>query len=170
MMPSSDLLTVAVVLVGTGTAALVDLRTRRVPNVLTGSLAATGVALAVSGAGEVGIAAACAGGLLGLLLMSPGYLVGATGGGDVKLLAATGTLLGPAAILVAFVVTTIAGGVFALAVAALRGHLGVVTRRILVLARTGGANKAEIETSSVNNRFAYAPAIAVGAIAATVFA
>ena len=45
--------------------------------------------------------------------MLPGRLFGATGGGDVKLMAALGTLLGPPQIVVAFVVGAIAGGVLA---------------------------------------------------------
>jgi prepilin peptidase CpaA len=120
-------------------AAAIDLRTRRVPNALTGAAAALGVALAVTGFGRVGVAAAIAGGLVGLVLMLPGYLFGATGGGDVKLLAAIGTLLGPDRILIAFFGMAIGGGLIALATAAAR-------RRFR------------------NETFAYAPAIALGAL------
>jgi prepilin peptidase CpaA len=77
-------------------AAAVDVRTRRVPNVLTGAIALIGVGIAAAGLGRVGVALSVAGCVVGLVLMLPGYLIGATGGGDVKLLASVGTLLGPA--------------------------------------------------------------------------
>ena len=140
-------LALAVLLLGTGAGAVVDLRTRRVPNRLTLTLAAAGLALAVTGFGRVGVIAACAGAVTGLLLMLPGYLFGGTGGGDVKLLAAAGTLLGPGATVWAFTATLIAGGVLA---------LGVAVRR-----RWAG---------QTDNRFAYAPAIAAGVTLAAVFA
>jgi prepilin peptidase CpaA len=120
-------------------AAAIDLRTRRVPNALNATAAVLGVALAVTGFGRVGVVAAIAGGLVGLVLMLPGYLFGATGGGDVKLLAALGTLLGPDRILIAFFGMAIGGGLLALATAAVR-------RRFR------------------NETFAYAPAIALGAL------
>ena len=68
---------------------------RRVPNAVTMSLAGAGMLLAASGLGRVGVMAALAGGLLGFALMLPGHFLGATGAGDVKLLSALGTLLGP---------------------------------------------------------------------------
>lgn len=142
-----DALVFAAALAGTGAGAVVDLRTRRVPDRVTLALAAAGLALAAAGFGRVGVAAACAGALTGLVLMLPGYLFGATGGGDVKLLAAAGTLLGPGDTAWAFLATLLAGGALALVVA--------VRRR-----RLRGA-----DTS-----FAYAPAICAGVTLAVVFA
>jgi len=142
----ADLLVLAAALAGTGAGAAIDLRTRRVPNRLTLVLAAVGLALAATGFGRVGVVAAGAGALTGLVLMLPGYLFGATGGGDVKLLAAAGTLLGPAATVRAFVATLIVGAVLALAVA--------VRRRW---------------TPRADRSFAYAPAIAAGVALAAVF-
>lgn len=139
MTSTPELVTTAAVSICSLVAAAIDLRTRRVPNALTGAAAAFGLALAVSGAGRIGPLAALAGGLLGLTLMLPGYLFGATGGGDVKLLAALGTLLGPERILFAYFGMAIGGGVLALGIAAYRGQLR-------------------------NQMFAYAPAIAIGAI------
>jgi prepilin peptidase CpaA len=98
--------------------------------------------------------------------MLPGHLLGATGAGDVKLFAATGTLLGPANILAAFLYTAIAGGVLACLVAHRRRRFRDTVTRTATLVRTAGANVREIEDASVNNRFAYAPAIAVGTLVA----
>lgn len=166
---ASDLIPLTVVVAGVGTGALIDLRVRRVPNLLTTTLAGIGVMLAASGLGRVDVAAAIMGCLLGLALMLPGHMLGATGAGDVKLLAAAGTLLGPIGTLWAFVFTTIAGGAIALMVAAYRGRLGLTFHRSIDLVRTAGANTTEVEGSNAGNRFAYAPAIAVGAIGAAAF-
>jgi prepilin peptidase CpaA len=166
---SSDALALTIVVAGAGAAAAIDVLTRRVPNTLTMSLAGAGVLLAAAGLGPVGVMAALAGGLLGLALMLPGYLFGATGAGDVKLLAALGTLLGPESTLWAFLVAMIAGGVLALVVAAYRGRLRVAVIQTAELVRTAGGNAAQIEDPAANNGFAYALAIAIGAIAAGAF-
>ena len=164
---SEPLLFAAVALCG-GAAATIDLRTRRVPNQLTASIAALGLALAAWHASGVTVAGALAGLALGLLLMLPGHLIGATGAGDVKLFAAIGTLLGPTHIVMAFLYTAIAGGVLAVIVARRRRRLQETVERTAVLVRTGGSNVGEIERGTANNRFAYAPAIAIGALAALV--
>ena len=162
---SEPLLLAAVALCG-GAAATIDLRTRRVPNRLTASIAVLGLALAAWHATGVTVAGALAGLALGLLLMLPGHLIGATGAGDVKLFAAIGTLLGPTHIVMAFLYTAIAGGVLAVIVAMRRRRLQETVERTAVLVRTGGSNVGEIERGTGNNRFAYAPAIAIGALAA----
>ena len=136
------------------------------PNWLTLSITLTGLALAAVRASGLGLAAALAGFALGLAVMLPGHVIGATGAGDVKLLAALGTLLGPKAVFLAFVYSAIAGGVIAVAVGMQRRTLEVTMERTAMLLRTRGANVAEIERASTNNRFAYAPAIAVGALVA----
>jgi prepilin peptidase CpaA len=161
-----DPIVIAAVAVGGGASALVDLRSRRVPNALTIGIALTGVMLALLHVTPLSLPAALAGFAVGLLLMMPGHIVGATGAGDVKLLAAIGTLLGPKGILFAFVYTAIAGGVMAVCVALTRRRLGLTMARTAALVRSGGANVAQIEHASANNRFAYAPAIAVGTLIA----
>ena len=83
-----------------------------------------------------------------------------------KLFAAIGTLLGPAHIVAAFLYTAIAGGLLAVVVAARRRRLQETVERTAAFVRTGGNNVGEIEHGAGNNRFAYAPAIAIGALAA----
>jgi prepilin peptidase CpaA len=162
----SDPVAVSVVAAGAGAGALVDLRCRRVPNPLTMGLAVTGIVLAFSHVTRLSGLMALAGLGCGLLLMLPGHVIGATGAGDVKLFAALGTLLGPVGILTAFVYTAIAGGLMAMTVALIRRRLRVTVERAVALVQTGGANVVDIERASEDNRFAYAPAIAVGALIA----
>jgi prepilin peptidase CpaA len=149
-----------------GASAALDLRTRRVPNWLTLGIIALGMTFAAAQLTSTSMTAALGGFAFGLLLMLPGHLVGATGAGDVKLFAAIGTLLGPVGIAVAFVYTALLGGALALAVAVHRGRLNNTLEETATLVLTGGANVARIERPSADNRFAYAPAIALGALAA----
>lgn len=158
----SDFIVVATVVCAAVTATGIDLRTRRVPNALNALIASMGVLLAISGLSGVSVGAATAGLGVGLALMLPGFLFGATGAGDVKLFAAMGTLVGPAHILRAFLFTVVAGGVLAVVVAARRGRLQQTLGRTAALVASRGSNAAAIESPIENNRFAYAPAIAVG--------
>ena len=156
-----------VAVAGTGGAsAVVDLWTRRIPNWLSLGVAALGVTLAASHVSPLGVAGALGGFVFGLVLMLPGHVIGATGAGDVKLFAAAGTMLGPTQIVSAFVYTAIAGGVLAVAIAIHRGRLTQTIEGTATLVRTGGTNVADIESPLADNRFAYAPAIAVGVLAA----
>jgi prepilin peptidase CpaA len=149
-----------------GSSAAIDLCTRRIPNVLTVGIAAAGISLAAFHMTSVSVEAALGGFLVGLLLMLPGHIAGATGAGDVKLFASIATLLGPRATVVAFVYTAIAGGLLAIVIAWQRKRLRATVDRTAALVRTAGRNALEIEHATEDNRFAYAPAIAVGALAA----
>jgi prepilin peptidase CpaA len=158
--------TVCAVIAGGAASAIVDLYTRRVPNELTLGIGALGVALAAMHMTGVSVPGALGGFALGLVLMLPGHVIGATGAGDVKLFAALGTLLGPGRTGAAFLYTALAGGLLAVIVAIRRRRLAATVERTATLVCSGGGNAAEIERATENNRFAYAPAIAVGALAA----
>jgi prepilin peptidase CpaA len=100
---------------GMGMVAVVeDLRRRQVPNWLTVSGAAAGLACAGQ-QGWRGLGTAAAGMIAGFLIMLPFSWCGAMGGGDVKLMAAYGTLLGPYGILLAAVFAGVLGGIWAAA-------------------------------------------------------
>lgn len=150
---------------GGASSAVVDLYTRRIPNPLTLGITVAGLLLAATGIGSLSMPQALVGFFVGLVLMMPGHVIGATGAGDVKLFAALGTLLGPKGIAVAFMYTAMAGGALAIIVAMQRRLLRQTVERVSTLVRTAGANVGEIERATVN-RFAYAPAIALGSLAA----
>jgi prepilin peptidase CpaA len=161
-----DPVVVVAIATGGGAGAIIDMRTRRVPNALTGGIAALGLLLAVLHATTVSPLAALGGIAVGLAVMLPGHLIGATGAGDVKLLAALGALLGPKGVLMAFLYTAIAGGALALLVALGRRRLRDTIERTAIFVHTRGANIEDIERGASHNRFAYAPAIAIGALVA----
>jgi prepilin peptidase CpaA len=164
----SDLVVIGTLTAGVAAAAAIDLRTRRVPNPLTALLALSGVGFAASGIGHLTVAGSLVGLLVGLALMLPGHLIGGTGAGDVKLFAAIGALLGPAPIVGAFLYTAIAGGALAVIVACHRRRLQQTVGRAARLVTNSAAVAAEIEAPLENNRFPYAPAIAVGSILAAI--
>jgi prepilin peptidase CpaA len=159
---------VAIVASGGAASALVDLRTRRIPNALTFGFAALGIVLAALRLTPLTLVGSLAGFVVGLLVMLPGHLVGATGAGDVKLLAATGTLLGPTGVVLAFLYTALAGGVLAILVALSRGRLAVTLERTGSILRRARPGLSAVEHGSGDNRFAYAPAIAIGSLIAAV--
>ena len=165
-MSGAEIITVGVVAAGTGVACAHDLRQRRIPNVVSLILAAAGLTLAVSGVTGISVWSSVAGAGLGLALMLPGHMLGATGAGDVKLLAASGAVIGAGQIFEAFAFTAVAGGVLALAFAWHRGRLGRTVRQTARLCTAPRAAHAEIESPAEHNRFPYAPAIAVGVIIA----
>ncbi len=148
-------------LAGAGTAAAIDFRTRRIPNVVSAATAALGITLAATGLSGISIASSMVGFLVGLLLMLPGRFLGATGAGDVKLMGAVGAVLGIERMPLAFVCTAIAGGVLAIVVAIRRGRLAATiggTGRIIA--------RQEIGSTGAHNKFSYGPAIAAGALLA----
>jgi prepilin peptidase CpaA len=163
---ASDAIVLTAVAGSGGVSTAIDLRTRRIPNALTLGLSALGVTLAATHVSNVTVAGALFGFLVGLLIMLPGHFIGATGAGDVKLMAAFGTMLGPERIGMAFLYTAVAGGALAVIVAMRRRRLLTTLENAATLVKTGGSNVAEIESATADNRFAYAPAIALGVIVA----
>ena len=152
-----------VLALGLGTAVVTDIRTRRIPNWLTAGMASAGFGIAVGG-GHVTPVQAALGMALGLMLMLPGHLIGATGAGDVKLMAAVGSVVGTASIMRVFLYTAIAGGVFAVAVALRRGRLQRTVSDTAMLVASPSATRVAIAASNRANRFAYGPAIAAGTL------
>lgn len=156
--------TAALVIVAGVAATVIDIRQRRVPNVLTMGVASAGLLLAMAGLGTATVGGALGGIALGLVLLLPAHMFGAMGAGDVKLLAAFGALLGPADVFDAFLRAAILGGVMALVVALWRGRLRETLYGTAMLVTTRNrAVTATIEHPAANNRFPYAPAIACGA-------
>jgi prepilin peptidase CpaA len=155
-----------VVAAAAGTAAVIDIRTRRIPNVLSAGTAAIGIALAAGGWSGITLTSSLLGFLVGIAVMFPGRVLGATGGGDLKLMAAVGAVIGFERMPAAFISTVIVGGMLAFAIAIQRGRLGATlgaTGRIL---RSPTATRSAIESAGGRNKFSYGPAIATGAVLA----
>jgi prepilin peptidase CpaA len=119
-------------LVLAATACWTDLRTRRIPNVLTFGAAGLGLAfhLFFSGSGPL---TALAGWLTGVLIFSPLFLLRGMGAGDLKLLGALGAWLGPLMAVRIGLWSALAGGVLAIVVALAHGYAGQALRNVWLL-------------------------------------
>jgi len=153
-------------------AVATDLRKHRIPNLLL--LPAFGGALLLHGmnGGIDGLISASGGFMLGLAMLLPMYLVGGLAAGDVKLLGVVGSIIGPWGVFVAGMATMMAGAVFGIAVIIWRRLPSVPesrTARLLSTPDTGLHTATATQSVAHKKRVThipYAPAIAVGTIAA----
>jgi prepilin peptidase CpaA len=155
----------AAVLAASAWAVREDLLSHRIPNSLTGPMFAVGLLLQLLISSWSGLGQALLGALVGLAILMPFYVLRAMGAGDVKLLAALGTALGPYWALVAGINTLLAGGVFAIAYllcGATREAFRPVGVPWPVRLHYFRSRARELR----HERFPYAIAIAAGAIAA----
>lgn len=107
-------------------AAIQDLRTKRIPNLLTMSAIVLGIIINVYFSGFNGFGNSFMGFLAGIGLLIIPFVLGGMGAGDVKLLAAIGALNGPFFVFYTFLYTAISGGVIALIITMVRGRFYLV--------------------------------------------
>jgi prepilin peptidase CpaA len=123
-----------VVLCAAAVAMATDIRTRRIPNVLTLPLLLAGLIEAtVARGGLHGLLDALAGCLVVGVPFVLLFLFAGGGGGDAKLMAAIGAWLGVWQGAVVLVCVTVAGAVLGLAFAALRRQLAPVLRNMRMI-------------------------------------
>ena len=106
-----------------------DLRERRIPNWLTISFMFAGMAYHAVTGGLQGLIFSIEGLALGILLLILFYAAGGMGAGDVKLMGAVGSLLGPMNVIIAFLYSAVAGGVYSVAVLYRHGALRLTLER-----------------------------------------
>jgi prepilin peptidase CpaA len=114
-------------------ACATDLRTRRIPNVLTFGSATAALLFHVANGGAAELASGLAGWVVGVALFFVPFALKGLGGGDVKLLGALGAWLGPAGIVWAALYAGIAGGVMAVLVSLARGYLRTALQNVWLL-------------------------------------
>ncbi len=122
MNPFQDFIFINALMIILFIAALIDLHTFKIPNIVTipaaiGALTYHGCQFGLSG-----LLFSLAGLGTGLLLLLIPYLMNGMGGGDVKLMGMVGAFLGAKAAAVAFLFIAFAGGVYALKVIFLHRH------------------------------------------------
>ena len=148
-------------------AAVLDLRTRRIPNVLTVSgLMIALVLRSAMGGGAVLDGLQSAG--IALLIVLPLFALGALGGGDLKLLVAVGAFMDPFQFFLALLATAVVGGVLAVAESFRRGAMGPLFFNTMGLARQiisgGRAGHRSTIRSAGAVTVPYGLAIAVGSL------
>lgn len=140
-----------------GVAACIDdLRRRQVSNWISASAFGSGMVLQTVQHGWRGAGSACLGTLAGAAVFLVFYLLGGMGGGDVKLMAGFGALLGAKRLFVAALWTAGCGGVMALAFIA-----GGLVRNFWVRRRRAGSDATQPQVNRTES-IPYAPAIAAG--------
>jgi prepilin peptidase CpaA len=97
------------------TAAVTDLRSRRIPNLLTYPMMAAALACHFAASGGAGVLFGLSGLALGIAVFIIPYAMGGMGAGDVKLMGAAGAALGANGVLTAAIYTGVIGGVYAVA-------------------------------------------------------
>jgi prepilin peptidase CpaA len=135
-----------------------DLRTRRIPNVLTFSTLGVGILLNTVFDGLGGTRDAAIGLVLGFGMLFPLYMLKWMGAGDVKLMAAIGALKGPEFVFYACLWAAVFGAAIAL--------IGLLRARRLSIALTymyySGLRPQGGSFLNSGFRMPYAPAIAMG--------
>jgi prepilin peptidase CpaA len=104
-------------------AGVLDWRYRRIPNWLTVSGLAAGIAVNAILAGWLGLKTALLGALVGLALLLPFVLVRSLGAGDWKLAGALGASLGPRQLGAVLIGTILLAGIMAFVVVIWKGRL-----------------------------------------------
>jgi len=159
----------AVICVAVG--AIIDFRSRRIPNWLTLPAVIVGLVLHSALLGLNGTVESLLGTLSGFFLLFFFYAVGGMGAGDVKLLAAVGSFLGPKLVFCAFIWMCLSGGCLAVIVVSYKRAFAQTIRNLKLLAfgwLTG--SQESISSMSLKNpslhKIPYGIPIAVGTVLA----
>ena len=136
-----------------GLATVEDLRSRTISNWLCLSGVVAGLTAHAALAGWSGLADALLGTLIGFAVFLIFYLLGGMGGGDIKLMAAFGAILGKGQIVEAAIFAAMVGGVMAL--------IFVVYKKLRQMAQ---GNADDSVGSLRKESIPYAPAISLGVL------
>lgn len=110
----------AIVVIG---AMVTDLRSRRIPNVLTFTAFGAALALRIAFDGWLGLGLALAGAVAAPAVLLLAHMGRGLGMGDIKLSIAVGALLGPKLAIAAMLCGAVIGGVIAIGLLMRRGHI-----------------------------------------------
>ncbi len=148
-------------------SAVYDIKSRRIPNFITGPAILTGLALHTIGEGWHGLLTSFAAALICGVIFLVFYLAGGMGAGDVKLMTAVGCLAGLPHVSYLLVLSALAGGVMGIAMAISRGKLtetlGNVGNLVTHHRQEGLTPHPELNVRNKNTlRLPYGVAIAAG--------
>lgn len=150
-------------------ATITDVHSRRIPNWLVLPFLAAGLIISTDMRGWHGLAHSLAGMAIGASLFGILFAMGGMGMGDVKLCAAIGAWIGPEQLLLALVLTGIAGGIMAIGWSIAGGFLGELfhgtSDLVFGIAKRGLHPDPELNLNNPQKRkMPYAPAIAIGTL------
>jgi prepilin peptidase CpaA len=155
-------------------AAVIDVRTRKIPNWLTFSscLIVLGANLIIHGV--TGFLGSLLGLFTGFGLLFFVYLLGGMGAGDVKLLSAVGAFIGPRLVFHAFVWMALSGGVMAVGLILYKRVAADTLRNLKTLlfgwlTESGGRDMNLTLQNQSLHKLTYGVAIAIGTLLAVYF-
>lgn len=153
-------------------AMATDLQSRKIYNWLTFPAMIVGIALSLYMGGLAGAQSSVIGFFVGSAIFLVGFLIGAMGAGDVKLMAAVGAWMGWPATVAAVLYVTVVGGIVSLVAAALNGQLVKLFKNIywffVGMLLPGGKADAAL-TDSAAAPIPYGVSIAIGVVLALIF-
>jgi len=162
---------VALLVCALAAAALWDWKYRKIPNLITFPLAIASLGYHGATRGMPGLLFSLGGLALGIAVLILFYLQGGMGAGDVKLMGAVGSALGPLGVLNAFLLAALAGGLYAvILLAAFRRQRPLLISRswyrVRALLANGMLAAGPAEKDTDMPRLCYGIAIAVGTLGA----
>jgi prepilin peptidase CpaA len=161
---TTDLLFNAILLAVLAVATTIDIRERRIPNLLTFSAIGVGIGLHLALGGLDGLKQSAQGTGVGFAMLFPLFFMRWMGAGDVKLMMAIGALKGPEFVWFAALWAAVFGGAWALIGLLRSQRLGLALAH-LYFSRLGTDNVGGSFMKGVW-RMPYAPAITMGALVA----
>jgi prepilin peptidase CpaA len=164
---------IKIALIGlTGIAAITDLYSSRIPNALVIAGLIAGLSLNTWLNGWSGLAHSLLGFGLAALVYVALFMLRRMAGGDVKLMAAAGAIVGAKDWFTLFILASIAGGVIALGLLLAKNALGTAFSNIMYILkelahfRAPHKSRPDLDVSSPQSlRMPHGVAIAVGAVA-----
>jgi prepilin peptidase CpaA len=169
------LATCAILLVFLTLSCAADIRTRRIPNALSGLAMLAGLALNLFYFGTPGLLAATIGIVVTIAALLAPLALGGVGAGDVKMMGAVGALLGPRLGLISLGLGMVLGGVAMLAHLARLGRAGEKLRAIghmvgaAVLQRSTSPLRVAIDAPQAVS-LPYSVPLGLGTVATAMFA
>ena len=147
-------------------AALIDIKSSKIPNYLTFPAMVLGLSYFGYDEGWRGYLSSLAGLGLGMGLFMPLYLLGGMGAGDVKLMGAMGALVGMGLAFKAVIAATLVGGVLSVLTLAIQGQLSRIIKRYWLILKlllfTGEISYIPLEGEIKQTKIHYGVAIALG--------
>jgi prepilin peptidase CpaA len=150
-------------------AAIIDLRTQKIPNLLTYPAMIFALSYHSTISGFEGLIFSVSGLFIGITLLIIPYVMGGMGAGDAKLLGAIGSFLGAKDTFGAFIFIALAGGIYSLALILIHRNVfkGFFSEKLLILSSMVMLRQyvpIQAESSEQRPRLKYGVAIALGTI------
>jgi len=167
MLQTSDYFLIILLLSILSISAIIDFRTQKIPNLITFPTVIIALLYHFFIHGIDGLIFSALGLATGIGLLIIPYILGVSGAGDAKLMGVVGAIIGPKSVFVAFLLTAIVGGIYAVILILLnkkqfKGFFKkqLITLQLFILTRKFIPDP--VEENSKKPKLCYGVAIALG--------